>query len=117
MVQLSCRIMHDNFNPFSYARRTCLSDGVWGSVDVSGCTIPSQKTPAIAIVVVANVTASRMEVADNRSILVKQVRNPLCLTQLLVHNVVLLYFVHFPTFIYTMQALHQLNTIFTYYLV
>ena len=76
-VRLKCNNIHSILNPFTCARRTCLSGGVWGPVDVSGCTVLNSNAPGIAVTVVANVTASRQEVEANRSVLVDQVRTHL----------------------------------------
>ena len=73
-VQRICDNIHSNFHPLTYARRTCLSGAVWGPVDVSGCTVLNHNTATIAIVVVANITASRLAVEANLSALVDQVR-------------------------------------------
>ena len=73
-VRRNCNNIHSNFHPLSNARRTCLSGGVWGAVDVSGCTVLNHNTATTAVVVVANTTASRLEVEVNLSVLVDQVR-------------------------------------------
>ena len=72
-IQQKCNNIHSNFQPFSSARRTCLSSGVWGPVDISGCTVLSSNSATTAAVVVANVTASRVKVGANSSVLVNQV--------------------------------------------
>ena len=75
-IQQKCNNIHSNFQPFSSARRTCLSGGAWGPVDISGCTVLSSNSATTAAVVVANVTASRVEVGANSSVLVSQVSVP-----------------------------------------
>ena len=72
-IQQKCNNIHSNFQPFSSARRTCLSGGLWGPVDISGCTVLSSNSATTAAVVVANVTASRVKVGANSSVLVNQV--------------------------------------------